>query len=325
MVVAVITPPTNAEKMHDAMRGMALAKPIDSVCYYSAADRSRIQSVRQDPHNHHGGATLNCVYEFANSPIHMQLPIRDMINGIKNKTGLSNLNDVNLGPFFLTVQKFVNSLHRIYPKDHCSRSIGPTVGNSRRKSMLCSKCIVYFFMRNIKETTDGCINVPDQSSICVALLEYGKLFTVSPITRIDNMSDESLKRNIIYAPSNLASKFIASAVSLDGKIGLSITKEKGIQFTLQSILDQIDAAGYVLLHHILQITKLCSLVIKSVSMLNGALYLPLPRIISLDPSEGSLVFTAMFPSQMREKCVSITGKPIEYIGRLRYTLEGVVI
>lgn len=28
---------------------------------------------------------------------------------------------------------------------------------------------------------------------------------------------------------------------------------------------------------------------------------------------------------MREKCASITGKPLEYIGRLRYTLEGLDI
>ncbi len=186
--------------------------------------------------------------------------------------------------------------------------------------MLCSRCVIYYFTTNIKFTKDGTIEVPNPELICVALLEYGKLFSANIVTTITDLSVEELKKNIIYAPSSLASKFIASYVADAAHLGLDITKDKGIRFTTQSITDRFDAAGYILLHHVLQVTKLCSLVMKGVSLLNGAIYLPLPRIIQLDPRYGPLSFVAMFPLQMRERYTSVTGKPIEHIGRLRYTI-----
>lgn len=224
------------------------------------------------------------------------------------------------------IHKFVNALHRLYPgvvpKHDCSGSIGPIADKVEKRNMICSKCIISHFVKTIPLTKDGFIDVPDPRSICIALLEYGKLFSANIISTIDDKSHDELKKGIIYAPSSLASKFIASTVSEHARLGLSITKERGIQFTTQTISDRIEAAGYILLHHTLQVTKLCSLVIKGVSLINGAIYLPLPRIINLDPARGPLSFVAMFPPQMRERYTSVTGKPIEYIGRLRYTIEG---
>ncbi len=180
--------------------------------YSSASERSRVVSVRRDAHNHHVGVSLNCVYEFDNSPIHMQLPTREMVESITNSVGISNLISIELGSFRGVIQKFVNSLHRVYgknkPTHNCSRSIGPT-GNTDPKGMLCSKCVVYYFMANIKSKKDGTIEVSNPEPICVALLEYGKLFSAQVITTIDNLSIDDLRKNIIYAPSSLASKFIA--------------------------------------------------------------------------------------------------------------------
>lgn len=82
---------SNAEKMRNVLKGMSLITSIDIVRYSSASDRSRTESVRNDAHNHHGGVTLNCVYEFANSPIHFHLPIRTLISTVPNSLGFQNL------------------------------------------------------------------------------------------------------------------------------------------------------------------------------------------------------------------------------------------
>jgi hypothetical protein len=103
--------------------------------------------------------------------------------------------------------------------------------------------------------------------------------------------NDAIRKYVTYTPQGMISKLLAISVGRKCDIKVTTPAKSGISFHLGEVMSRQDACERVLLAHVLVYAKLANCLVKGVSMMDGGLYLPFPRLFSLSPDISTIRIT----------------------------------